>query len=123
LILQLVSSSSILAPFCSRNVPFPSNSHENGKANKMCLYETYSSVQLGSNLSETIASRNGLRQGDVLPPLLFNCDLEYAITRVQINQSCLILNDTNEISVCIDGVNIGWKCKYYKVKRRSFVSD
>jgi len=47
-------------------------SHENGKANKMCLTETYNRAQVGKNLSDMSPIRNGLKQGDVLSPLLFN---------------------------------------------------
>ena len=49
---------------------------------KMCLTETYSRVRVGKNLSEMFPIRNGLKQGDALPPLLFNFALEYAIKRV-----------------------------------------
>jgi len=53
---------------------------------KMCLTEMYSIVQVGKNLSDMFPIRNGLEQGDVLPPLLFNSALQYAIRRVQVNQ-------------------------------------
>jgi hypothetical protein len=84
----------------------------------MCLNGTYCSVQLGTHLSDTFPTTNGFRQGDVLQPLLFNFRLEYAITRVQINQGGLILNDTHQLSVYTDGVNTGWKRKYYKGRRK-----
>jgi hypothetical protein len=53
---------------------------------KLCLTETYSRVGVGKNLFEMFPIRNGLKQGDVLSPLLFNLTLEYAIKRVQVNQ-------------------------------------
>ena len=36
----------------------------------MCLSETYSRVRVGKNLSDMFPTRNGLKQGDVLSPLL-----------------------------------------------------
>ena len=52
---------------------------------KMCLTETYSRVQVGKNLSDMFPIRNGLKQGDVLLPLISKVPLEYAIRRVQVN--------------------------------------
>jgi len=35
---------------------------------KTCLNETYSRVRVGKHLSEKFPIKNGLKQGDVLPP-------------------------------------------------------
>jgi len=37
-------------------------------------------------LSDICPIKNSLRKGDVLPPLHFNVALEYAVSRVQVNQ-------------------------------------
>jgi sorting nexin-29 len=39
---------------------------------KVCLNETYSKVRIGKHLSDSFPIQNGLKQGDALPPLLFN---------------------------------------------------
>jgi hypothetical protein len=53
---------------------------------KMCLNETYNTVDIGKNLSGKFPVQNGLYQGDALSLLLFNFALKYAIRRVRENK-------------------------------------
>jgi hypothetical protein len=50
--------------------------------------------------------RNGLKQGDALMSFFFNFVLEYAITKVQVNQDDLKLNGAYKLLVYADNVNI-----------------
>jgi len=51
-------------------------------------------------------SKNGLKVGDALSPLLFKCSLEYAIRRIQENLEGLILNDRHQFQVYAGDVNM-----------------
>ena len=67
--------------------------------------------------------KNGLKQGDVLSPLLLNFALEYAIRKVQVKQDGRKLNGTNELLVYADDINIlGRSIHTIKKKHRSFSS-
>ena len=50
--------------------------HETAKANKIYLIETFSRARVGKYLFNMFPTRDGLNQGDVLSPLLFNFPFE-----------------------------------------------
>jgi hypothetical protein len=73
---------------------------------KMCLNETYSTVRVGKLLSDIFPIKNSLKERDALSPVLYNFALRYAIRRVHVNQDGLKLNDTCQLLVYADDVNI-----------------
>jgi hypothetical protein len=73
---------------------------------KMCLNETYSKVRVGNLLSDKFPIQNGVKQGDILSPLLFNFTLDYAIRIVLENQVGLELNWTHQLLIHTDDVNL-----------------
>jgi hypothetical protein len=56
-------------------------------------------------LSDSFPIQNGLKQGDVLSPLLFNFAVEYAIRKVQDNHVGLKLNGTHQLLAYTDDVS------------------
>ena len=58
---------------------------------KICLKETYSTVQVAKHLSDMFPVKRVLKQGNALSPMLFNFAIEYAIKSVQVSQDVLKL--------------------------------
>jgi hypothetical protein len=57
-------------------------------------------------LSELFPIQNGLKQGDVLLPLLFSYVLEYAIRKVQENHMGMKFDGTHQLLDYTDDVNL-----------------
>jgi len=57
-------------------------------------------------VSDRFPIRNGFKQGDALTPLLFNFNVEYAISRVEENQDGLKLYGTHQLLAYANDVNI-----------------
>jgi hypothetical protein len=61
---------------------------------------------MGKHLSNSFPVQNGLKQGDILSPLLSNYTSEYVIRKVQENQVRLKLNGTHPFLACLDDMNL-----------------
>jgi len=84
------------------------------------LVETYSTVWPGKHLCDMFPVKNGLKEGDVQFPLLFNFTIECTIRRVQLNQDGLKLISFWFMPMML--IYIERKLVYYKEKHRSFIS-
>ena len=73
---------------------------------KISLNERNSRVWVDKYLSVMFHTKNGLKQGDVLLPILLNFALENVIKRVQVNHDYLKLNGTHKLLLDDNDVNI-----------------
>jgi hypothetical protein len=68
--------------------------------------ETYSKVNVGRHLPDSLSFQNGQKQKDTLKPLHLNFTLKYAIRKVLENQVGLELNGTHVDDVNLLGDNV-----------------
>jgi hypothetical protein len=73
---------------------------------KTCLNETYIKIRIGKYFSHNFPIQNGLKQGEVLSPLLFKFALGYGIWKVQENQVGPKFYGKHQLLVCADDVNL-----------------
>jgi hypothetical protein len=71
----------------------------------VCLNGTYLKVHIGK-ISDKFSVQNWLKQGDALPPLLFNFALDYSIRKFLENQVGLEFSGTNPLLVYVDDFNL-----------------
>ena len=63
-------------------------------------------MRIGNYFFSSFPFENGLTQGDVLLPLLFNFALEYAVTKIKETNLGLNKNGTHQVLTYKDDVNL-----------------
>ena len=76
---------------------------------KATITDTYSKVKFMGELSDPFEIRTGVRQGDGLSPLLFNCALEKVVREWD--------------RMTESGIRLGWKKKNIKIKCLAYADD
>jgi hypothetical protein len=70
------------------------------------MTSTVSQVRLQTELTDSIATEQGLKQGDGLAPLLFNLALEFILRRLSIDLEGTIEYKSTQILACADDIAI-----------------
>jgi hypothetical protein len=66
------------------------------------LTVTYRKVCTGKHLSDIFLVQNCFKQGNTISPLLFSFGLKYDIMNLQVKETGLHLNGTNQLMVYVD---------------------
>lgn len=73
---------------------------------KMTMTNSVSQVRTQKGLTDTFYTRNGLKQGDGLTPILFNIALEYVIRKLSVDDKGTMITKTTQIVAHADDINI-----------------
>ena len=73
---------------------------------KLTLKDTDNRVRIKGKLSKKFKVKEGLRQGDPLSPILFNCALEYVVRKANLNRSGLLYHKSHQCLAFADDVAI-----------------
>jgi hypothetical protein len=80
--------------------------YETSEVNNNVLNETHTKVRIAKRMSGTFPIQNGMKQEDDFSPLLLNLALGYTNRKIQANQKGQKQNQTNQLLVCADDVNL-----------------
>jgi hypothetical protein len=72
----------------------------------MCLNETFSRVRVCKRVPDMFPTKNSLKKGNGLSPLLLNITLDYAIRKAQVMEVGLKLKGKHQLLIYADDVNI-----------------
>ena len=75
---------------------------------RSCLNKTYSKIWTSNPVCD-VSYQEWFKEGDALLSLVFNFALEYAIRKIKDNHKLLKFNNTHQVVIYADDVNLGGK--------------